>query len=141
MHAFCSTWLSVFKMNSLWRIPLQQTNKSQQHLVVTINGNCSDLSLRCHEFNICLHIFKDSWIDIVIKLNIYKYIHLCKWLFLPHYVTKMEQRLPIYHTVASSDRWRFKLWWWCNTVVSFTILFKGDFFVTKPLIHIPKDTA
>jgi hypothetical protein len=50
---------------------------SQQYHVVKVDEDCDGPCLRCTECDICVHTFRCTCIDYIIKLNICKHIHAC----------------------------------------------------------------
>lgn len=53
------------------------SDSEKEHNVVKVQDKCEHLCLECTVCNICIHTFKCSCTDNLIKLNICKHIHAC----------------------------------------------------------------
>lgn len=56
-------------------------NATKKYMVIKMENNCTDNCLKCSICDICLHSFKCSCVDNLIKVNICKHIHACATLF------------------------------------------------------------
>lgn len=59
-----------------WIVP-SKSNSVQKYLVSWVQNTCECVCLKCCYCNICIHTFKCSCTDNVIKMNICKHIHFC----------------------------------------------------------------
>lgn len=81
---------------------LVKSNTSKcEYLVTKVQETCSQPCLKCSSCQICIHAFKCSCTDNLIKFNICKHIHACCRIFFPSIVTNSQAGFDIDNEVNS----------------------------------------
>jgi len=65
----------ILKVNGYTWMVNSQTDPKTKYIIEKINLPCNGCVLRCEYCKICVYIFKCSYMDNIIYLNIYKHIH------------------------------------------------------------------